>query len=234
MDIFFVALPGLLFSSLSALPLGIGLMVATRHMHAGRRSAYLRTLLGSITAGGIILWLLWGTLFGDDLSGSSTAGLAFVFAPIYAAAAQGVILGIAALVFAKVKVPETIWLASRWVIIVPSCMLAVLLFGVVTISVEGNDRSVAERSWNPKTLKRLYQQSRTGEVDPFSVPLFLTQNPNTPPEILLELAKHEHPSVRAQVTQHPMAPDKAIAILARDENPSVRKLAEKRLGAKAP
>jgi hypothetical protein len=233
MDTFFIALPGLLFSSFSALPTGIGLVVAARHMQAGRRSAYLRHLLGSIAAGAVILRLLWGTFFGDDLSGSSTAALAFVFAPIFAAVVQGGIVVIATSVFGKAKVPEKLWLSSRWAIIVPSCLLAVLLFGIINMSVRGNDVNVAKRSSDPQTLHRLFKQSRTGEADSFSVPLFLAQNPNTPPEILVELAKHEHRAVRAMVAQHSMTPDEAIAILTNDKNSFIRELVQKRLERKA-
>jgi len=230
MDNFLIALPGLLLSSISVLPLGLGLIATVRHLRAGSRTAYLRNINGSIAAGAVILLLLWGPLFGEDLSSSSTAGLIFLFTPIYAAVAQGIVYGITAAAIGKEVAPGTISPSSRRALLVPLSMLVVLMIGILKTSVEGNDLAVAERSSNPDTLQRLFEQSRTGEADSFGVPLFLAQNPNTPPEILVELAKHPHPAVRVQVAQHPKTPKEIVYSLRNDCAPFVREAVEKRLG----
>jgi hypothetical protein len=230
MDSLLIALPGLLLSLISALPLGLGTLAALRHLRSGARSAYLRNLSGSIAAGLVVLALLWGSLFGDDLSSSSTAGLVFLFAPIYAAAAQGIVYGIGASVIKQSTIPEAISLPARRALLVPVLMLAVLLFGLVKISVGGNDLAVAERASNPDTLHRLFEESRTGKADSFGVPLFLAQNRKTPSDILVELAKHEHPAVRAQVAQNPQTPEEVVESLRNDCASFVREFVEKRLG----
>jgi hypothetical protein len=134
MDIFFAALPKLLFNSLPALPLVSGLVAAERHWRAGQLSAYLRTLLGSIVAGAIVLWLLWGTFFGNDLSGSSTAGVALILAPIFAAIAQWGFMGIWVVALGKAEVPEILWLPARWLMAVPVGMFSILMTGIIHIS----------------------------------------------------------------------------------------------------
>lgn len=230
MDSLLIALPGFLFSSISALPLGLGVLAAVRHKRASARAAYLRNLNASIAAGAVILLLLWGSLFGDDLSSSSTAGQIFLFAPIYAAAAQGIVYGISTAAIGKSAAPETISLSSRRAILVPLSMLIVLMAGLLKTSVEGNELAVAERASNPETLQRLFEQSLTGEADSFGVPLFLAQNPNTPPEILAKLSKHAHPSVRVHVAQHPMTPIDIVSSMGNDCASFVRKAVENRLG----
>lgn len=230
MDAFLIALPGFLLSSISALPLALGTLAAARHLRAGARPAYLRNLAGSIAAGVVVLLLLWGPLFGNDLSGSSTAGLIFLFAPIYAAAAQVILYGISATVVKKQPTPETISLPARKVLLIPVAMLVVLLFGLLKTSVGGNDLAVAERASNPDTLHRLFEDSRNGKADSFGVPLFLAQNRNVPPDILVKLAKHEHPAVMAQVVQNPQTPEEVVASLRYDSASFVRDLAKKRLG----
>jgi hypothetical protein len=230
MDAFLIALPGLLLTSVSALPLGLGTLAAARHMPADTRSNYFRNLNASIAAGTVVLFLLWGSLFGEDLSSSSTAALIFVFAPIYSAAAQGIVYGITAVTLRKSGDPEAISSAARRAIVIPVCMFALLMAGLLKISAEGNDLAVAERSANPQVLHHLFEQSRSGEADAFGVPLFLAQNPNTPPEILVELAKHTHPAVRVHVAQHPMTPNETVAGLSNDCSSFVRKSVENRLG----
>ena len=229
MDDFLIALPGFLFSSISALPLALGTLAAAIHLRAGVRPAYLRNLAGSIAAGVVVLLLLWGSLFGSDLSSSSTAGLIFLFAPIYAAAAQGIVYAISAAVVRLSQTSETISLPARKALLAPLVMLVVLLFGLLKTSVEGNDLAVAERSSNPATLHRLFNDSRAGKADSFGVPLFLAQNPNVPPDILVELAKHEHTAVRAQVAQNPQTPEEVVASLRHESASVVRNLAATRL-----
>lgn len=230
MDTILIALPKLLLSSISALPLALGTIAAVRHMRAGTRSAYLRNLIASIAAGAVALALLWGSLFGDDLSSSSTASLIFLFAPIYAAVAQGIVFGIGAVVVRKSPTPEAISPLARRAMLVPLFMLAVLMFGLIKTSAHGNDFAVAERASDPKTLQRLFEKSRTGEADSFGVPLFLAQNDNTPPEILSELAKHDHRAVRAKVALHPRTPQHVVAALRNDCEAFIRKIVEERLG----
>lgn len=177
MDTLLIALPGFLLSSISALPLALGTLAAACYLRAGARPAYLRNLAGSIAAGVVVLLLLWGSLFGNDLSGSSTAGLIFLFAPIYAAAAQGIVYGISAAVVRKSPTLEEISLPARRALLAPVVMLAVLLFGLLKTSVGGNDLAVAERASNPDTLHRLFEDSRTGKADSFGVPLFPSSEP---------------------------------------------------------
>jgi hypothetical protein len=57
METLLIALPKLLLSSISALPLLLGMLVSGRHLRAGARSAYLRNLAGSIAAGIVVLLL---------------------------------------------------------------------------------------------------------------------------------------------------------------------------------
>lgn len=229
MDVFLIALPTFLLNSISALPLALGTLAAARHQRAGTRSAYFRNLAGSIAAGVVVLFLLWGSLFGNDLSSSSTAGLIFLFAPIYAVVAQGLFYGICAAVLSKPPTPEAISLTARKALLFPVVMLLVLLFGLVKASVDNNDLAVAERASNPDTLHQLFENSRNGKADSFGVPLFLAQNQNVPPDILVELAKHEHLAVRAQVVQNPQTPVEVVAKLRYDSASLVRDLAEKRL-----
>jgi hypothetical protein len=230
MDTILIALPGLLFSSISALPLVLGVIAAMRHLRAATRYAYLRNLIASTAAGAAALALLWGSLFGNDLSASSTAALIFAVAPFYAAIAQGIAYGIAAAAFRKPATPQAISLSARSAMLVPLLLLAILMFGLIKSSVHGNDLAVAERASDPKTLQRLFEQSRIGKADPFGVPLFLAQNPATPPEILSELAKHEHPAVRAQVASNPRTPEQVVASLRNDCASFVRKAVVQRLG----
>ena len=230
MDAVFVALPELLFSSISALPLALGTIAAVRHLRAGSRSAYFRHLAASMAAGAVALALLWSSLFGDNLSKSSTAGLIFAVAPIYAALAQGVVYGLAAALFKKSTAPKAISPAARVALLVPLLMLAVLMFGLVKSTAHGNDSALAERASDPETLQRLFEKSRTGEADAFGVPLFLAQNSDTPPGILRELARHDHPAVRAQVARNPSSPEQVVAALRYDCASFVRKIVVERLG----
>jgi hypothetical protein len=230
MEALLIALPGFLLSSISALPLALGTLAAARHLRVGARPAYLRNLAGSIAAGATVLLLLWGSLFGNDLSSSSTAGLIFIFAPIYAAVAQAIVYGISAAVVRKSPAQAPISLSRGKALLLPLIMLVVLLVGLLKTSVAGNDLAVAERASNPDTLHRLFEDSLTGKADSYGVPLFLAQNRNVPPDILVELAKHEHRAVRAQVAQNPKTPEGVVKNLRYDSDSCVRDLAEKRLG----
>lgn len=230
MDAVLVALPELLFSLLSALPLTLGTIAAIRHMRSDSRSGYYRHLAASIAAGAVALALLWSSLFGDSLSKSSTGGLIFAVAPFYAAFAQGIVYGIAAAIFRKSTTPQPVSPLASAALLAPLLLLGVLIFGLVKTSSHGNDGAIADRTSNPDTMRQLLEKSRTGEADSFSVPLHLAGNPDAPPDILSELAKHEHPAVRAQVASNPHTPEQVVAALRYDCSSFVRKIVVKRLG----
>lgn len=231
MDVFLIALQKFALLSISGLPLGLGTLAAVRHLRAGAWKAYLCNLAASIAAGTVTLFLLWGSFFGDDLSSSSTASVVFVIAPIYAAVAQGIVYSIAKVVLRNRPMAEAISQPVRKALLLPVFMLVVLLFGLLKISTENNDLSVAGRATNPQTLHRLLDDSRTGKADSFGVPLMLAQNPNAPPEILVELAKHKDTAIRAQVAQNPQTPLDAVGCLRFDSASIVRELASKRLAS---
>jgi len=230
MDAVLVALPKLLFCSLSALPLAIGLIAAIRHLRKGSRSGYFVNLAASVAAGAVTLGLLWSSLFGDSLSKSSTAALILAIAPVYAAVAQALIYAIGVLIFKKSSSRQTIPFLARSALLIPLLMLAVLMFGVVKISVQGNEAEIAERSANLTTLHQLYEQSRTGEVDTFAVPMHLAQNPDAPPDILSALAQHDHPVIRAHVASNRNTPLPVVTALRYDCAAFVRKIVVQRLG----
>jgi hypothetical protein len=172
-----------------------------------------------------VWWILAAVLVGVEL----TSGTFYLLVYGLAAAAAGVAAWLGAGLFMQLLTAGVIatlgTLALRHL-----SMLAVLMIGLLKTSTEGNDLAVAERASNPDTLHRLFEQSRTGEADSFGVPLFLAQNPNTPPEILAKLAKHNHPAVRVHVAQHPMTPQEVVAGLSNDCASFVREAVEKRLG----
>jgi hypothetical protein len=112
---------------------------------------------------------------------------------------------------------------------VPVAIVAVLLFGMFRHSIQHNDLTVAERASNPDTLHYVYDKSLRGDADSFGIPLFLGQNPNTPADILADLAKHQHSSVRIFVARHPNTPVEVLARLTDDCDPLVRKTAKERL-----
>lgn len=235
MDAISVALPIFLFSSLSALPLALGALFAIRHLRAGSRSAYYKNLAASIGAGAAALTLLWSSMFGDNLSRSSTAGLIFAVAPFYAAIVQGIVYGIAAAIFRKSAIPRAIPAVARLAVVVPLLMLAVLLSGLVKTSFEGNESAIAERTSDARKMHQMLAKSRTGELDTFSIPMHLAQNPNAPADLLSELASHEHAVVRAHVASHPNTPVHIVAALRYDCASFVRKAVVERLGpASAP
>lgn len=231
MDYVWVGLQKFLFVSVSVLPLGLGTLAAARHLRARAGKLFLCNLVAGMAAGAVTLVLLWGSLFGDDLSSSSTASLAFLFAPIYAAVAQGIVYGVARVVLRNRPPTGEVSAPLRKALLLPVLMLLVLLFGVLKISTQDNDLSVAERSANPQTLHRLLDESRSGQADAFGVPLMMAQNRNAPPEILAELAKHKDTAVRAQVAQNPQTPWDVVRCMRFDSSSMVRELASKRLAA---
>ena len=201
-----VMIPGLFFTLISVLPLGLGTLAAIRHLRKGVRTTYIRNLSGSITAGIITILMLFGSLFGDDLSSSSTAALIFLFVPIYATVAFAVGYGVSVLATDKSEVSIPISSVGRLLLLVPITILLVLVVGILKNSIQGNDRAIAYEASNSDILVQLYNKSLHGEADSFSIPLGLTQNPNTPPEILIQLATHEHRAIRTHVAQHKATP----------------------------
>lgn len=224
-----VMIPGLFFTLISMLPLGIGTLTAIRHLRKGVRTAYLQNLSGSITAGIITILMLFGSLFSDDLSSSSTAALIFIFVPIYAIVGFAIGYGVSVLVISKSKVSIPISTFSRLLLLVPITILLVLLVGLLKNSIQGNDRAMAYDASNSEVLEQLYNKSLHGEVDPFSIPLGLTQNPNTPPEILIQLSKHEHRAIRTHVAQHKSTPINVVRSLQNDSSLCVREAVGRRL-----
>jgi hypothetical protein len=208
-----ILLPGLLLMSLSALPLGLSTFAAFRHLRRQKVDFLVRNVWASTGAGLVALGLLHGALFGSDLSQSSTAALIFVWVPIYSAMAMGIGYVFGRLASRRVVAAgepggaqAPIPSGYRYFVWAPAAMLGVLVFGMLKYSVEHNDLAVAERASSPETLHYLYAKVVRGEADPFGVPLFLAQNPNTPADILSALAKHEHLAVRRFVSRHGNTP----------------------------
>lgn len=232
-----ILLPGLLWMSLSVLPLALATLASLMHLWAGRKYAYVRNLSGSVIAGAITLILLTGSLFGDDLSSSSTASLIFLFVPIYSAGALliGYLLGAA---FNRAtrrtrddtdsNPPIATWMRNlSWI---PVLMLAILLFGVMKYSIQHNDLAVAERAFHSETLHYLFEKVEAGSADSFGVPLFLAQNPNTPVDILTKLSKSKYPQIRVFIAKHPNTPNAVVASLKDDPVDYVREAAREKIG----
>jgi len=231
-----VLLPGLLLMLISTTPLVWGTIMAGRSLRKGNKGAYFRNLGGSIAAGALTLGLLFGSLFGTDLSSSSTAALIFVFAPIYAAAAFGIGYGLGALVYRRLTQAEDntggpikISTYNRNLFWVPVALLGVLLFGIIKYSVQQNDLALAEWASYPETLYRLYAKVERGEADSFGIPLFLAQNRDTPADILEKLSRHDHSSVRILVVTNPSTDRSVVATLREDPSEAIRKAVQERL-----
>ena len=123
----------------------------------------------------------------------------------------------------------TISSISRRLLWVPFAILGVLAIGIMKTSIKGNDLAVAERASNPETLQWELERVSNGTVDPFGVPLFLAQNPNTPTSILDQLSKHDHLSVRTFVARHPNTSVMALESMSNDCDPRIRKEVQERL-----
>jgi hypothetical protein len=231
MEVFLIALPGFLFHAYSTAPMLMGMIVAIYWLRAGERKVYLCSLAGSIAGGAAALMILWGALFGDGLEHSSRAEVIFVVAPIYAVLPQGIAYAISAAVLRRNPEGEEVSPLARNALLIPVIILAIMLVGMLRLSMKGNDLAVAEQARNPATLQRIFEASRAGRADPFGVPLFLAQNPNTPPDILTQLARHEHPSVRGHVAQNPQTPLTVVESLRHDCAAFVREAVQNRLGA---
>lgn len=231
-----ILLPGLLMMLLSALPPAIGTLAAVFHLGKNNAGPYVRNLWAGTASGLVSLGLLSGSLFGTDLSESSTAGLIFLFVPIYSGIGLGIGYGLGALVYSRLSRTEkavdpqaAFSQSARNFIWVPVAMAGVLIFGMIRFSVQRNDIAVAERATNPETLHWVYAKVERGSADPFSIPLFLAQNPNTPSDLLKKMSKHDHPSVRMFVAGNPNTDPDVIASLKNDCSPRIRKVVEDRL-----
>src|SRR2546423_15060239 len=129
-----ILLPGLALMSIAAVPLAVGTIMAAFRLRKREAGPYVRNLWGSTAAGLVVLALLFSYLFGKDLSRSSTAGLVFLFAPIYSAIALGIGYGMVAFVYrmtAKDASADTtrrlISISSRRFVWVPIAMLSILM-----------------------------------------------------------------------------------------------------------
>jgi hypothetical protein len=230
--------PGLLWTSISAFPLAIGTALAAFHLRRDKSGLYRRNLWSSTTAGIVALGLLWGSLFGNDLSSSSTAGLIFLFVPIYSAVGLGIGYVLGALADRKANADAralgtqpTLSRREKRFLGVPIALLALLLFGILKQSVQSNDMALAERATNPETLRQLQQKVVNGTADSFGVPLFLAQNPSTPADILEALSKHDHVSVRVFVVRHPNASQGVLNNMTNDCDSQIREEARARVQA---
>ncbi len=179
-----ILLPGLALKLIATLPLVLGTVGAIRHLRAERKHPYIRNLCGAIAAGVVTIGLLWTSLFGDALSRSSTAGLIFLFAPIYSAAALlvGYLIGLV-INRASSRADEhgeanpPIPSSERKLVWAPVLLLGIVVFGVNRYSILNNDLSVAERASRPETLRYIFEKALAGKADAFGVPLFLAQTP---------------------------------------------------------
>ena len=171
---------------------------------------------------------LSSSLFGEALSSSSTASLVFLFAPIYAAIAQGIIYGVSKWYIDTSDVTRKISSIDKSLLFMPLIFLLILSIGIVKMSYEGIDSNVAQKATHPDTLNRLYTKSLNGEVDSFRVPFNLAQNPKTPTEILRSLSTYEHPAIRAQVARNTSTPIEVVTNLKDDTCLAVRNVANKR------
>ena len=133
-----ILLPGLLFMAVSALPLALSTLAAFRHLQRNKVGSYVRNIWASTAAGLVALGLLFGALFGSDLSKSSTAGLIFVWVPIYTLMALGAGYGLGALAHQKLAAMSqsggtqpVISRGYRRFIWAPVAILSVLVFGLL-------------------------------------------------------------------------------------------------------
>jgi len=231
-----ILLPGLMFMAVSALPLALSTLAAFRHLRKNNVGSYVRNIWSSTAAGLVTLGFLFGALFGSDLSKSSTAGLIFVWMPIYAVIALGIGYGVGSLAYKELaalsentSTQPVISKGYRRFIWVPAAILSVLIFGMLRYSIQHNDLAVAESASKSDTLHYLYGKVLRGEADSFRVPLFLAQNPNTPSDILTALARHDHPTVRRFVATHPNTPLDVVASIKDYASDCTREPVEERL-----
>lgn len=227
-------IPGFLWMAASAFPLAVGTGLAAIHLRRRKPGPYRRNLWASTAAGVVAFGLLFEALFGEGLRGS-TAGLIFLFVPIYSAVGLGLGYGLGALAHRKAvnaasgNKDAAISRNEKRFIALPSAMLVVLLFGMLKYSVKHNDLTVAERATNLETLRSIHQRARSGMADSFGVPLFLAQNPNTPADVLDDLSKHEHVSVRIFVVRHSNTTKAGIGHMVNDCDTRIREEARARL-----
>jgi hypothetical protein len=223
-------MPGFLWTTASALPLALATALAAIHLGRRKPGPYRRNLWASTAAGVVAFGLLFEALFGEGLKGS-TAGLIFLFVPIYSAVALGVGYGLGALAHRRAgHMTETAISQNEGrFIALPLIILVALLFGMLKYSIQHNDLTVAERATNLETLRSINQRAHSGMADRFGVPLFLAQNPNTPTDILEGLSRHDHVSVRIFVVRHSNTSRAAIEHMVNDCDARIREEARARL-----
>lgn len=231
-----ILLPGLALKAISTLPLVLALIGAIRHLRTDRKRPYIRNLSGAIAAGVVTLGLLWTSLFSDNLSNSSTAGLIFLFTAIYSAVALLVGYLIGVMVNRASSRPDgnseanpPIPAHERKLVWIPVLIFAIVIFGITRYSILNNNLSVAEKATRPETLRYVFEKTVAGNADTFGVPLFLAQNPNAPADILEELSKSDEPQVRMFVATNPKTPVSIVASLREDCADYVRKAVQERL-----
>ena len=121
----------LLYALTSALPLGIGMLLSFHYFKKENRTLYYRNLFASIFSGGFTLFILYGSLFGDDLSSSSTAVLIFLVAPVYGLIAYLVGYALTVLVTDKDKASKPILLGDQLIMVIPIVIFVVLAVGII-------------------------------------------------------------------------------------------------------
>lgn len=223
-------IPGILWTAASALPLAVATALAAVHLRWRNPGLYRRDLWASTAAGVVAFGLLFDAFYGEGLKGS-TAGLIFLFVPIYSAVALGVGYGLGALAHRRASHATDAALSQneKRFIAVPGIMLIALLIGMLKYSIQHNNLTVAGQATNLETLRSMHQRARSGLADSFSVPHFLAQNPNTPTDVLEELSKHEHISVRIFVVRHANTSKTAIERMVSDCDARIQKEARARL-----
>ena len=222
-------MPSVLLMFTALVPLGFVVLMCFRQRAREYESQIVRWLASSAATALMTSIGLWGSLFGDNLASSSTAGVIFFVVPILAAVAGA--LGYAAVAFVQrsgLRVfGTTVRLAPMangvsplaWI---PLAVLGVLVVATLRLAVSGNDTNIAEKACNDATLHRVYKTMEQGGADSFSIPLFLAQNPCAPADLLTKMSQHKHPAVRAHVAQNRNTDLAIVALLKNDPNQHVR------------
>lgn len=235
-DFIKILLPGLGLKLIATLPLLLATIGAVRHLLAERKHPYIRNLFGAIAAGVTTLGLLWSLLFGEDLSRSSTAGLVFLFTPIYSTVAFfiGYLMGVVANRASRREEKDArdnspMASRARKLVWLPAILLGIVVIGITRNAILNNELSVAGRASRPETLRYLFAKAVAGEADTFGVPLFLAQNPNAPIDLLERLSKSDESQVRGFVVTNPSTPVSVVVGLREDCADNVRRAVRERL-----
>ncbi len=226
-------LPGLFFMSLSILAPSIGLVLGVVAIRAKKGGAAFRHLVASSIAAGVSLFFLWDLLFNKGLSKGSTAGLAFLFIPVFSVGGllAGYVLGFAvAFIVERVRRgKDSLFTAARVLFFIPAVALAISLFGILKESISSNDLQVSEKAMGSGALHYMLEKSKRPGANRFGITLFLAQNRFAPEDILAELSRSEFSQIRAQVANNPSTPISILNGLRNDCEEAVRKIIAKRL-----